>query len=270
MVGRAGRAGFGEAGDSVMICAPRDNQRVMELLCSRMDDVVSHMYADGAKALRTLFVSAIGLGLATCRKELTELTAATLLAVQAERLELDVDQVTKEVLKDLVINQAVTVKQDGQVANQPSNIENVEWISQDGSFLSNTCQNQEPSSSKITKRPKNNIKIKPSTPLAISKLGRASFKSGIDLEKAETLVKDLFKAQQNLVLVNYLHLLHLVIPYDACNIQVYPDRKIFYAKVSAIEREITISFVQFISSNMLFIVLNSTRSCRNGNCTQPA
>lgn len=55
MVGRAGRAGFGENGESIMICATRDNQRVSELLMSPMDEVVSQMCSD-SRALEAMIL----------------------------------------------------------------------------------------------------------------------------------------------------------------------------------------------------------------------
>lgn len=56
MVGRAGRAGYGESGESILICSLSDNQKVMELLCSPMDEVVSQMANVNSRALETMIL----------------------------------------------------------------------------------------------------------------------------------------------------------------------------------------------------------------------
>lgn len=56
MVGRAGRAGFGESGESILICQAMDNQKVMDLLCSPMDEVVSQMAYFNSRALEAMIL----------------------------------------------------------------------------------------------------------------------------------------------------------------------------------------------------------------------
>lgn len=226
MVGRAGRAGFGESGDSILICSERDNIRVMELLCSPMEEVASQMHLDEARALRALFLSAVGLGIATCCKDLQKLAATTLMAVQAERLEISSKQLTKEVITKLVMNKTLKVKVQAPKAAQRSNettqIEHVQLVSQDESSRDGSFDSK--------KSPKD-VVLTPSRQLEVSRLGKASFKSGIDLDKSEIVLADLMKAQESLVLSDHLHLLYLVTPCDAIDI-IRPDKRIFYAKVS--------------------------------------
>lgn len=226
MVGRAGRAGFGESGDSILICQERDNIRVMELLCSPMEEVASQMHFDEARALRALFLSAVGLGIATCRRDLQKLAATTLMAVQAERLEISSEQLSNDVIKKLVIKKTLTLKAQvpkaTQCSNESTQIENVQLVSQDeisrdGSFDS--------------KKSQRNLVLKPSTQLEVSRVGKASFKSGIDLDKSEIVLADLISAQKSLVLSDHMHLLYLVTPCDAIDV-IRPDKRIFYAKVS--------------------------------------
>lgn len=52
MVGRAGRAGLGETGESILICEKADLPKIRKLFMSPMDEVVSNLHDDGAKGLR--------------------------------------------------------------------------------------------------------------------------------------------------------------------------------------------------------------------------
>lgn len=231
MVGRAGRAGFGETGDSIMICAARDNTRVMSLLCSSMELVSSYMHEDNARALRALFLSAVGLGLATCRKELQQLAAATLFNVQAQRLDIDIVQISKDVIKDLIITKVLTAKITHR-SNESLKIENVDMQSQDGSFTRPNSQNTQPTAGITSNKVITHVVLRPSTPLEVSRLGRASFKSGIDLNRSEAVYKELLQARMSLVVVDYLHLLYLITPYDGNdNGLIRPDMGVFYQKV---------------------------------------
>lgn len=233
MVGRAGRAGFGESGDSILICAARDNMRVMSLLCSAMDEVVSHMHDENARALRTLLLSSIGLNMASCRTDINRLAASTLTAVQAHRLEIDMATLTDETIKSLLLVKAITAKST-KSPNDSLKGNEVELVSQDGSFVKNSpveAGGTQAGANAPKKKVTNTIRLKPSTPLEISRLGKASFKSGISLERAHVVMTDLMQAQRSLVLVDYLHLLYLVTPYEASDVQINPDKRIYYSKV---------------------------------------
>lgn len=221
MVGRAGRAGFGESGDSILICAARDNMRVCSLLCSPMDEVASQMGVDGARALRALLLSSVGLELATCQTELEKFATHTLLYQQAERLDFNVTQETKEIIRKLLQSKALTSKLAAAKQDKNKSLE-IEMVSQECSF-----ENQVP-------KTKTTLTIKPSTPLEVSQIGKASFKSGIDLDKAKILRNDLLLAQRSLVLIDYFHLLYLVTPYGSNEMQIQPDSRVYYAKVISI------------------------------------
>ncbi|KAJ3606081.1 hypothetical protein NHX12_028124 [Muraenolepis orangiensis] len=77
--------------------------------------------------------------------------------------------------------------------------------------------------------------------LEITKLGRATYKSSVDLTQCHVLYKDLSKGLESLMLNSYLHLLFLVTPYDMVA-QCRPDWMAFYrqfALLSASEQKMS-------------------------------
>ncbi|PSN35915.1 hypothetical protein C0J52_07170 [Blattella germanica] len=63
MIGRAGRAGFDEAGESILMCKQNDIDKVRDLLKSSMDEVVSNLHLNERQGLQNLVLSIIGLGM---------------------------------------------------------------------------------------------------------------------------------------------------------------------------------------------------------------
>lgn len=218
MVGRAGRAGMETAGESILICQPRDNVNVANLLCSPMDEAASSLHLDECKGIRNLILSAIGLKLAICRTELHLLVSRTLLAIQENRLNVNAKEIVDHTIQQLFKLKALSTVSDTAEKNklQTSAVE----------FESQIIPAPEVNRKKIK-----NIVLNSSTTLDISALGRAAFKSCIDLQKALVIYKDLEKAQQSLVLVDYLHLLYIVTPYEPADINLIPDMSVYYTQV---------------------------------------
>lgn len=218
MVGRAGRAGFGENGESILICSPRDNQQVLQLLISPMDEVMTQIHQSDAGVLSSLVLSAIGLGMATTRTELQKLVSHTLLHVQATRLDVNPSKLIDEIISRLIKSKALVTKADKD-RKLTSDSNTSMSPSQETSFYHEIPLSQK------------KVILKPSTQLEVSILGKASFKSAIDLNRAKIVYSDLQQAQKSLVLLDYFHLLYIVTPFDDKIATSLPDRQLFYTKV---------------------------------------
>lgn len=210
MIGRAGRAGFGSYGESILICAARDNPKVTQLLCSPMDEVISQMQSNDSRALETLILSSIGLNVASTRAEIQKLVLSTLFNAQATRQDYDSKAYVDEIITRLIKSKSVTAITENK---------NVIQTTQDQSFRPEITLSQK------------TVVLKPNTKLEVSMMGKSSFKSGIDLKRAKIVHHELQEAQKSLVLLDYFHLLFIVTPFDDNNFTVLPDRQLFCTKV---------------------------------------
>lgn len=222
MVGRAGRAGMGDCGESITIFQPKDNRRMLELLTAPMDEAASGLHLDECKGLKSLILSSIGLRITSCMNDLQDLVSKTLLAVQAERLSLDITEVTNEAVRNLFKLKALTVSHLPHQLNSS----NIEFQTE----VNNTVRNDSNLSLRSTKNVKKVI-LKPSTQMCISRMGKASFKSCIDLQKSQVIYEDLMEAQRSLVLLDHLHLLYIVTPYEPADINMTVDMTVYYTQV---------------------------------------
>ncbi|XP_031628246.1 helicase POLQ-like [Contarinia nasturtii] len=219
MVGRAGRAGFGESGESILLCNYKDNQRVCELLCSPMDEVISQMPNSDSRALEAMILSAIGLNIATTQAELQKLVARTMFSIQSNRFDdKDAKTLTNSIIVKLIRSKAVTTDSN----TKPEFTNPVPSSSQ--SLHETTF------STEIDLSQRKRLVLKSSTRLQVEMLGKSSFKSGIDFNRTKIVYTDLQGAQKSLVLLDYFHLLYIVTPYDEYNPPPMPDRNVFYKK----------------------------------------
>lgn len=219
MVGRAGRAGMGDCGESITIFQPNDNRRMIQLLTAPMDEAASGLHLYDGKGLNNLILSSIGLGIASCVDDLHKLISKTLLAVQAERLGLDIEEVIQRTIRNLFRLKALSASNSTSELSS-SNIE----------FEDSAAEESTMNDSKTKKR-KTKFVLKPSTQLNISQMGKASFKSCIDLQKSHVIYNDLKEAQKSLVLSDHLHLLYIVTPYEPVEINMTIDMTVYYAQV---------------------------------------
>jgi POLQ-like helicase len=85
MVGRAGRAGFGSRGESILICPSNHWNNVCEMIKSPMEKATSNLHGNDGANMRTLILGAIALRTAPSRRALRSLLNCSLLGVQATR-----------------------------------------------------------------------------------------------------------------------------------------------------------------------------------------
>uniref|UniRef100_A0A1I8M9D2 Helicase POLQ-like n=1 Tax=Musca domestica TaxID=7370 RepID=A0A1I8M9D2_MUSDO len=201
MIGRAGRAGMGEAGESILITSSRDNVRVGEMLFSPMDKAISSLDYDGKIGLQSLILSAIGMGMASCRADLHRLVKGTLLAVQATQLGVSVTSMVKEILCEMFKNKVLQLANNSSDAKK--DVSDI-MITQDLINKSNSHQ-----------LPERTIKLHNNTRFQLTTIGRAAFKAGIDYKRAYAIHNELATAQKQLILTNYAHILYLVVSFNS-------------------------------------------------------
>ncbi|KAH8351643.1 hypothetical protein KR059_010371 [Drosophila kikkawai] len=200
MVGRAGRAGLGEAGESILIAQSKDNLQVGQMLFSPMDKALSSLDQQEAVGLQSLILSVIGLNLAECRRDLNRLVNSTLLSVQASTLEVAVDDIVLRILREMFKNKVLQVTEPlGKSKINCSEIITTQDVNQ------------------TSARPAGDrrLLIGQSTRFKLTNLGRAAFKAGIDYKRANAIHKELRHAQQQLILTNYSHLLYLIVCFNS-------------------------------------------------------
>ncbi|XP_061931994.1 helicase POLQ-like isoform X2 [Apis cerana] len=217
MVGRAGRAGMGNIGESILICKNNELQKITELLKSKMDDSLSTLHIDKDRGINNLILSAILFSMATTRYELHKIVKKTLLNIQQKRLNVNIKQIVDETITDFLKSGIIKIKEKERNVNILKPNVSVMFPSQEISSSPTTIE---------TKK-KRIIKLTNNSKLELCSLGRAAMKGCIDMECAYTLYQDLKKAQEHLILLDYLHLLYLVTPYNIIS-QIKPIGFIYY------------------------------------------
>lgn len=260
MAGRAGRAGMGDVGESILICQRKDNQRVTELLYSPMDEAISSLHLDDSKGLRCLFLSLIGLQFANTRKKLHDLAQQTLLYEQCYKLKLNIYELTDGVIKKLFGLKAIQVRtkrhsvmdllNNGCLTEIDENtsitLHNTTSMMHGALLIEQSSGNGNNGNQSVVSEnqstSKTKLYMKSTSELEISTLGRAAFKACIDMLRAQLIYKDLMKAQDGLILNDYLHLIYLITPYEPGEPYIIPNMDIYYTQVRIDSDFITYKF----------------------------
>ncbi|XP_014643331.1 PREDICTED: helicase POLQ-like isoform X1 [Ceratotherium simum simum] len=174
MIGRAGRAGLDSVGESILILQEKDKQKVLELISKPLENCYSHLVQEFTKGIQTLFLSLIGLKIATNLGDIYHFMSGTFFGVQQKIL-----------LKEKSL-QEITV-------------ESLRYLTEKGLLQKDTISKSEEEFQHS---------------FHITKLGRASFKGTIDLAYCDVLYRDLKTGLEGLVLESLLHLIYLTTPYD--------------------------------------------------------
>ncbi|XP_032004012.1 helicase POLQ-like isoform X4 [Hylobates moloch] len=174
MIGRAGRAGIDTIGESILILQEKDKQQVLELITKPLENCYSHLVQEFTKGIQTLFLSLIGLKIATNLDDVYHFMNGTFFGVQQKIL------LEEKSLWEITV-------------------ESLRYLTEKGLLQKDTIYKSE-------EEVQYNFHI--------TKLGRASFKGTIDLAYCDILYRDLKKGLEGLVLESLLHLIYLTTPYD--------------------------------------------------------
>ncbi|XP_045675927.1 helicase POLQ-like isoform X2 [Phyllostomus hastatus] len=199
MIGRAGRAGIDSVGESILILQEKDKQQVLELISRPLENCYSHLVQEFTKGIQTLFLSLIGLKIATNLGDIYHFMSGTFFGVQQKFL-----------LKEKSLWEIT--------------VESLRYLTEKGLLQKNTIFTEKGHTQKdAIYKPEEWFQFS----FHITKLGQASFKGTIDLAYCDILYRDLKKGLEGLVLESLLHLVYLTTPYDMAS-QCDPDWMIFF------------------------------------------
>lgn len=154
--------------------------------------------------MQSLILSSIGLGMASCIDDLYRLVSNTLLAVQANQLEIVVDAMVKNILRDMFKNKVLHMTQPQENKKDISDIV--------------TTQELQNKTTTITQSNDRKVILHKKSKFQLTTIGRAAFKAGIDYKKAFVIYNELSSAQKQLILSNYAHILYLVVAFNSNDI----------------------------------------------------
>ncbi|KFB49795.1 hypothetical protein ZHAS_00017812 [Anopheles sinensis] len=234
MVGRAGRAGFGETGDSILICAQRDIPQVCEMLCSPMDVAESALIEDDRACFKSLVLSSIGLNLCVTRDALQAMVGSTLLAQQAKRRGIDLEAITDETIVQLYQGNAIKATHDSCLRNPPNMVVEISGGQNTPAAGTATMIGEERSDEalgqafirvhKTPSRPGKVIKtIDRTSPLEVNRLGKAAIRAGFDMERAVRFYDEMQELGKRLCVLDEFDLFFLILLEDGREVYLKMD-----------------------------------------------
>lgn len=201
MIGRAGRAGIVETGESFLFCTRKDYQNVVNMLTSKMDFTLSG-FLEHKSIIRTCVLNVIVVKICKTINELLKFSSCLLAHVQRKQFDKDIHKMFIDVIKELLTENAILQKSSDSKCSETIDV--------------------------IVGEKK--IKVTFDDELEINKFGQAAMKAGMSLEEAKSIDTELRKAAENLVVSQCLHLLYIVAPreaYDTVNLDFKNYNEIF-------------------------------------------
>ncbi|XP_027312699.1 helicase POLQ-like isoform X2 [Anas platyrhynchos] len=112
MIGRAGRAGIDNAGESILIVQEKDKHLVQDLVTSPLENCYSNLLPEFTKGMQNLLLSLVGLKIAVTQEEVYDFLCHTLLGVQQQLLskEKSLSELVKDGLESLIEKGLLRVK----------------------------------------------------------------------------------------------------------------------------------------------------------------
>jgi POLQ-like helicase len=162
MIGRASRAGIVEEGESVLFCSQKDYPKVFEMLTSQMDFTTS-VFLERDSVIRTSIVNLFSLKVCKTINELLQFSSCLLAHVQENNHQKNMKEIFIESVKELLIERVIVAKPNAESRSRTIEV-TVKEI---------------------------DIRVTFDDELEISKLGQAAVKTGMTLEKARSVLKDL-------------------------------------------------------------------------------
>ncbi|XP_066932917.1 helicase POLQ-like [Clytia hemisphaerica] len=233
MIGRAGRAGIDSSGESILVIAKKDKNKLHKLIRGAMGSCSSSLMYEKGKGLRQLILSLLGLKICDSVSELENLLRTTLYHVQetstnAATYDKENQKPKREDSESLfqMINKQIEALMSMSMISRksspcPSRENSQESITIEGESQTKDEQNKADVSNDTNDKKRTtddpvdgvNVGLTPSK-LVITDIGRATVKGCIDIDFVPTLYKDLKKSLQGIVLATELHLLYLATPID--------------------------------------------------------
>ena len=209
MVGRAGRAGFGEEGESYVIGESKDKRDIIQLMSAPIESCASTLLSEDCVHLRQLLLSAIGLKIATTERQLISLLDKTLLASCIEG----------EELRDCVMK-SIRELHDKKLIWAASSPPNNQTIPQECEKLAEIPQ--EDTNREVV--------------YDVTHLGKAVYKSSIHIDTAGDVLREMEETLSSVILTSELHLLYLIVPPDLL-FSIRPDWKTTFNLVTGNEED---------------------------------